>query len=257
MDKTLTTTSKSGAESLQLEVAPATDVDIVAYLRRTHTLAEIAALAERDLLILDLCDRLDISVSDEELQIAGDTFRVKNKLLGSTETLAWLQQQRITVEDWSQGIRVKLLAQKLKEHLFGDTVDAHYLNNRNDYKRVALSQILVRDLADALKITQALRTENASFCALALEYSQTKISKEKGGFVGTLFVTELMPEIAQVIADAKEGEIVGPIQTKQGYHILKIEKWFAAELSELVRENILDILLQGWLKKEVEVGRQK
>lgn len=85
------------------------------------------------------------------------------------ETLAWLQEQRITVEDWSQGIRVDLLTKKLKEHLFGDTVDAHYISNRNDYKRVALSQILVRELPDALKVAHALREENASFCALALE----------------------------------------------------------------------------------------
>ena len=29
------------------------------------------------------------------------------------------------------------------------------MSNRNDYKRFALSQILVRDLADALKVVQA------------------------------------------------------------------------------------------------------
>jgi len=30
-------------------------------------------------------------------------------------------------------------------------------SHRNDYKRFALSQILVRDLADALKVSHALR----------------------------------------------------------------------------------------------------
>lgn len=108
MDDTLTTSPKSIAAT-QLEVAVATDTDIIAYLRRSHTFAEIAALAERDALVLELCSNFDITVSDEELQFAGNTFRLQHKLLGSTETLAWLEKQRITVEDWSQGIRVKLL----------------------------------------------------------------------------------------------------------------------------------------------------
>lgn len=235
-------------ESALPEISPATDEDVITYLRRSHKIAEIAALSERDALILGICEQFGITVSDEELQAAGDVFRQEHKLLGASETLAWLSRQRITVEDWTQGIRVALLTKKLKEHLFGNAVDAHYISNRNDYKRIALSQILVRDLGDALKVTHALREENASFCALALAYSRGKQSKENGGFVGIRFVAELIPEIAQAVFKAKEGEVVGPIQTKLGYHILKIEKWFSSELSESVREEILEALFQAWLQ---------
>jgi parvulin-like peptidyl-prolyl isomerase len=234
-------------EPKQPKIASATDEEIVAYLRHSYKIAEIATLAERNALILKTCQELEITVSDEELQAAGDAFRREHRLLGGAETLAWLSQQRISVEDWTQGIRIELFAKKLKEHLFGEVVDAHYMNNRQDYKRVALSQILVRDLADALKIVRALREENASFCALALEFSKGKQSKESGGFMGIRFLAELMPEIAAAIAEAKEGEVLNPIQTQLGYHIIKIEKWFPAELSETLREQVLDSLFQAWL----------
>jgi parvulin-like peptidyl-prolyl isomerase len=226
------------------EISPATDEAIVAYLRRSYKLAEVATLAERDALVLNVCEQFGITVTDEELQAAGDAFRLEHKLLGTSETLAWLAQQRIAVEDWSQGIRVSLLTQKLKEHLFSEAVDTHYTNNQDDYRRVALSQILARDLTEAVKIAQALRGENASFCALALEHSKGKQSKENGGFVGILFLGDLLPEIAKALAEAKEGEVIGPIQTKLGYHILRIEKWFPAELSE-VREQVLESLFQS------------
>ena len=230
-------------------ITPATNEDIIAYLRHSHKIAEIAALAERDALILDICEQLSITTSEEELQAAGDAFRLEHKLLGSTETLAWLSDQRITVEDWSQGIRIQLLTKKLKEHLFGDVVDNHYISNRDDYRRVALSQILVSDLPNALKLAYALREEHASFCALALEHSKGKQSKENGGFIGICFTAKLMPEIAEAISEAKEGEVIGPIQTKLGYHMIKIEKWFPVELND-IREQVLEALFQNWLQTD-------
>lgn len=250
MEKVLEKTqSLSEQKSAQPRINFATDEDIIACLRRSHKIAEIAALAEREALILDICEQLSITASDEELQAAGDAFRLEHKLLGATETIAWLSEQRITVEDWSQGIRTALLAKKLKEHLFGDAVDDHYISNRDDYRRVALSQILVNDLPNALKLTYALREDNASFCALALEHSKGKQSKENGGFIGICFTAKLMPEIAEAISETKEGEVIGPIQTKFGYHIIKIEKWFSVELSD-VREQVLEALFQNWLKTD-------
>ncbi|MDY6784960.1 MAG: peptidylprolyl isomerase [Cyanobacteriota bacterium] len=229
------------------EVKPATDEEILAYLRQSHQLTEIAVAAEENASILAVCEQFGIAVSDEELQVAGDTFRQENRLLGTSETLAWLAQQRISVEDWSQGVRISLLRQKLKEHLFGEAVDNHYIGDRDLYKRVALSQILVRDLTAAMKIVHALREGTASFCALALEQSKGKQSKENGGFVGVRFLAELLPEIAEAVSKAAEGEVIEPVQTKLGYHILRVEKWFPAELGE-VREQVLESLFQGWLK---------
>lgn len=232
------------------EVPPATDADIITYLRRSCKIAEFADAAERNALILSLCEQHGITVSEEEWQAAGDAFRLEHKLLGLAETHAWLAEQRTNVEDWSEGIKAELLAKNLKEHFFGAAVDGHYVSNRDTYKRVALSQILVQELTDALKIALAIREEKASFCALALEHSKGKQSQENGGFVGIRFLAELIQEVAQAIAEAKAGEVIGPVRTKLGYHILRVEKWFLPELSEALREQILEVLFQAWLQEQ-------
>jgi PPIC-type PPIASE domain len=231
-----------------LSFPKATDSEVLTHIRYWAKFAEIATLAEKDAAILANCQKLGITVSDEEWQIAGDAFRQEHKLWGTAETFAWLESQRISIEEWSEGIRIGLLEQKLKEHLFGASVDAAYVNNRDNYRRVALSQILVADLASAWKIVQALREGHGSFCSLAIEHSKGKQSQENGGFVGVRFLVELMPEVAQAITEAKEGEIIGPVQTKRGYHILRVEKWFPTELSQAVREQIMDALFQTWLQ---------
>lgn len=244
----LTAASKNKPEFTVPSIPDATDATAIAYLRRCAKFAEIAAATEREALILAICEQMDIQVSELELQEAGDAFRHEHKLWGIEETMAWLNQQRITVEEWSEGIRVALLEKKLKEYLFGALVDGEYTMNRDRYKRVALSQILVADLATAVKIVQMLREGHASFCALALEYSKGKQSQENGGFVGIRYVVELSPEIAEAISNAKEGEIIDPIQSNLGYHVLKVEKWFPIELNQAVREQIMNVSFQLWLQ---------
>lgn len=231
-----------------VSVATVEDADILTYLRHNFKFAPIAALAQNNAVVLANCEKLGIVVSDEEWQEKGDEFRTEHQLWGIPETMAWLEQQRITVDEWSQGIKVALLAKKLKEHLFGATVDGTYINNRDNYRRVALSQILVAHLATANKVVQMLREEPASFCAVALEYSKGKLSHENGGFIGVRYMVELIPEVATAIDNAEVGEIIGPVESKLGYHILRVEKWYPTELNQAVREQVMEALFKIWLE---------
>jgi parvulin-like peptidyl-prolyl isomerase len=246
----MTATAQLPTQIQPPQIEPVTDDAIAHYLRYTCKIAEIADLAERDAIILKACEELEITVPDAELQAAGDKFRLDNKLLGASETLAWLTKQRINPEDWTQGIRVRLLTQKLKEHLFLDAIDAHYLTNREEYRRAAFSQIMVAELPEAMQIAQTLREGKASWVAIALERSKAQPSAQNGGFVGIRFLSNLMPEIREAIAGIAEGEITNPVKTHLGYHILRVEKWFAPSLDESVRSEILDMLFQVWLKGE-------
>jgi hypothetical protein len=236
------------------KIFPATDLEITSYLRRSCQIADLATRTERETLIVNLCESLGIEITDEEWQLAGDTFRREHNLLGVAETTQWLDRQRVTLDEWSEGLKNDLLAKKLKEHLFSEIVDGYYLQNRENYKRVALSQILVTDLEEAQKIVRSLREQNASFCKLAIEHSRGKQSQENGGFVGTRFLTEFNEEIVRAIENAKEGEVIDPIQTKFGYHILRVEKWFPTQLSESVREKILDSFFESWLQKQQQIS---
>lgn len=251
-ETSLQTTTQILEKISPVAIAEITDTAIANHLRHTQKIAEIAVLAEQDAKVIETCESLGIIINEEELQAAGDAFRLKHRLLSSSETLAWLERQRINAEDWTEGIRIQLLTQKLKDYLFADSIDSHYLTNRDEYHRAAFSQILVSDLAAALQIVQTLRADKTSFCAMALEHSQAQPSGKQGGFVGVRFLSTLMPEIRAAIAGVPEGEIINPIKTHRGYHILRIEKWFALTLSESVRAEFLDVLFQTWLSVKAD-----
>ncbi|MEY2856101.1 MAG: hypothetical protein RLZZ74_410 [Cyanobacteriota bacterium] len=241
---------ETDTELLFPKISTANDAEIVDYLRHSAKFAEIAASAEEEALIVKLCQHFGVELNETEWQEEGDVFRLKHKLLGVKETTDWLEQQRITLEDWSEGIKLRLLTKKLKEYLFGANVDLHYIANRDQYQQVALSQILVLDRETATTIKGSLLADPTSFCALALEHSQGKQSHTNGGFLGVLYVSQLAPEIGQAIAKMPPGAIIGPVQTKLGYHLLRVEKWFPSVMSESVREEIFNTLWQLWLREQ-------
>jgi parvulin-like peptidyl-prolyl isomerase len=240
---------------MQATIEPSTKTTaaaIAAYLRRTLQFAGFASLHQQESMILKVCESLNLAVSDAEIQAAGDEFRRKHQLLGATDTVAWLAQQQILIEDWAEGLRIELLTAKLKEHLFGGVIDSTYISDRQKFRRVALSQILLQDSLEVLKIKQQLGQDISQFCKIALEHSQASASRNNGGFLGIRFVTDLIPVIQEAVLSASEGDLLGPIQTELGYHLVKVEKIFPVVLDEPVRARLLDYLWQNWLQEALK-----
>jgi peptidyl-prolyl cis-trans isomerase SurA len=62
----------------------------------------------------------------------------------------------------------------------------------------------------------------ADYCLLAQTYSQDEESQKNCGELGWYPVAEMFPEFKQALADAKIGDIVGPVSTQFGWHILRV-----------------------------------
>jgi parvulin-like peptidyl-prolyl isomerase len=231
------------------KIEPANDQQVLDCLKSSQQYTAFAAEAERNLLIENIAKQLNITVLEDEIQEFADAFRKKNKLYGEGETLEWLSMQRITAEDWSKGVYLQLLTRKVKEKIAGEGADYFYLGNRNACRRVAVSQILVENLTTAMKVVESIRHQTGSFCSLALDFSQGKHSRENGGFAGVKLVAELLPEVAAAIEGAAIGEILDPVKSKLGYHIIRVEKWYPAELNE-VRDAVVDNIFNSWVSEK-------
>jgi parvulin-like peptidyl-prolyl isomerase len=83
------------------------------------------------------------------------------------------------------------------------------------------AHILVKDEASANKILADLRN-GGDFAALAKQYSIDPSGKDNGGDLGTGPPGRFVPEFDKALFAAKEGEIVGPVKTQFGYHIIKL-----------------------------------
>lgn len=83
--------------------------------------------------------------------------------------------------------------------------------------------ILVQDEALATELLTQLQA-GGDFAALAAEHSQDPGSGQQGGELGCEPPDRYVPEFAAAVAGAELGEVVGPVQTQFGFHLVEVSE---------------------------------
>ncbi|WP_456369807.1 SurA N-terminal domain-containing protein [Thermodesulfatator atlanticus] len=78
-------------------------------------------------------------------------------------------------------------------------------------------------LARAQKIRKKIKSAE-DFAKVAAKYSDDPHSKKEGGDLGWVTANEVFENLREVIFSAREGEILGPVRSPMGYHIILVEK---------------------------------
>ena len=132
-----------------------------------------------------------------------------------------------TLEDM-YGLTIDQFRDLVKEQLTRDKINDKLI------LRVKVSHILVRvdkaapqDQVDAAKAKiDGYLTEikgGLDFAEAAKKYSEDTGSAEAGGSLDAFANGEMVPEFSKAAFEGKVGDIVGPIRTDFGWHIIKIE----------------------------------
>jgi len=87
--------------------------------------------------------------------------------------------------------------------------------------KVNASHILVKTEGEAYVILKAIR-EGKSFEDMAKEKSLCP-SKRKGGNLGWFGRGMMVKEFETACFNGKKGDIIGPVKTQFGYHIIRVD----------------------------------
>ena len=87
-------------------------------------------------------------------------------------------------------------------------------------KSANASHILVNSMKDAESIMSRI-SKGENFEDLAKRFSKCP-SKSKGGNLGWFKKGDMVPEFEKACFEGKTGDVVGPVKTEFGYHIIKI-----------------------------------
>jgi len=144
-----------------------------------------------------------------------------------------LEQNNITEEELREDIRENLPVQKVQEKVTGNAepsdeeIQKYYEKNKEAQfttpeQRCARHILFNKDQKQKAEDVEKQLEDGADFAKLAKENSQDPGSAEKGGDLGCLGKGETVPEFEKATFEAEQGEIVGPVETEFGYHIIEV-----------------------------------
>jgi peptidyl-prolyl cis-trans isomerase C len=184
----------------------------------------------------------NITVSDKEVdqelaklkEQVGDQARSSGQDVSNQEAYEQaLKQNNITEDQLREDIRENLPVQKVQERVAGDAepsdeeIQKYYEQNKEAQfttpaQRCVRHILFTKDQKEKAEDVKQQLEDGGDFAELAKENSEDPGSAENGGDLGCLGKGETVPEFEQAAFEAEQGEIVGPVQTEFGYHVLQV-----------------------------------
>lgn len=189
-----------------------------------------------------------------------DEIRKQNNLETMEDLEKAAREQGVSYEDFKDQLRTSMMTQQVISQDVGrriniapSEVHAYYEKHKDEFKvpeMVRLAEILVSTeakpnapavdaaaaQAKAKSLLEQLKT-GTKFEELAKKASDDA-SASQGGDLGYFKRGDLAPELENIVFAMKPGDVSEPIQTKQGYILLKVlEKKEAGVMSEKEAEN--------------------
>ena len=144
-----------------------------------------------------------------------------------------LQQAGLTEEELREQIREQLPVQEVQQRVAGgagpsdEEVERFYEENKaaqftTPETRCTRHILFNKDQQQQAEEVKGQLQDGGDFAELAREFSQDPGSAEQGGDLGCIGQGETVPNFEEAVFGAEQGEIVGPVETEFGYHVIEV-----------------------------------
>ena len=217
-----------------------------------------------ELLLKDRADRLNITVTSEEIKESIGRVKQQFNIKSDQEFEESLKKSNMTRAEMEARMRDTILTNKLfarelrgREDLTDKELRERYDREKEHYRlpeRARLREIIVLRPDNAAQAATARQhaedlakqaRDGADFALLAKTASEVA-TKDKGGDLGEVARGELLPELDKAVFNATTGQIIGPVEAKSAWHIIKVEQRLPSEvpafetLKEKLRKDVSD-----------------
>ncbi len=227
--------------------------EVTSQVKLSCQLPEVMEEIVKRKLILEAVVELGITVSNHEIQQAADSIRSANNLSTSKDTFFWLEKYALSIEDFERIAYYSLISQKLATYLFADKVKPYFLENKLIYTSIVMYEILVEDKDLANNLFYLIKEGKNSFFDLAYKYIQNVDLRRQLGYKGIVKSTDLGTEFLTPLLEAKPPEVLQPIYSVAGHHLIFVEEIIRPTLDESLYNRILLDLFHSWLKQRVQL----
>jgi parvulin-like peptidyl-prolyl isomerase len=193
-----------------------------------------------------------IEIETHELQQAADNLRLINNLSSADMTWLWLEKHHLSLDEFEELVYHNVLTSKLTEHLFANQVEQFFVEHQLDYTQVVIYEVVLDDKDLAMELFYAVSEEDISFPEIAHQYIQDTEQRRCGGYQGIQSRKDLKPEVSAAVFGATPPQIIKPVITSEGVHLIFVEEIITPQLDETRYSKILFELFDNWLNQKIE-----
>ncbi|MDZ7966081.1 MAG: peptidylprolyl isomerase [Nostoc sp. DedSLP03] len=202
--------------------------------------------------IEDAAAEVDIKVEAEELQKVADELRLAKQLNNADDTWAWLKKYSLSLDNFEKILYTILLANKLSQHLFSNKVEPYFFEHQLDYMGVIMYEIVLDDEDLAIELFYTIKEGEVSFYDVVHKYVPDTELRRHGGYRGIVRRKDLKPEISAAVFTAKPPQLLKPIITSKGFHLILVEELIQPKLDDKLYYQILSKFFDEWKKQQIE-----
>ena len=219
-------------------------------------------------LVAQEVQRLKIDVSPEEVDGVVQRMRTQNRM-NEFQFEQALMSQGMNLEQYREQIKKQLIKMRLVQtkvknqvQIPEEDIRALYLQRTRDQEgafELKASHILIKlapgaseaeVLGAQVKVKQAQEAlQKLTFVQAAQQYSEGP-SGPSGGALGVFGRGQMVPAFEKAAFEAPVGEVVGPVRTAFGYHLIWVQERVAAVVPAY--ESVLPALRQELTDREME-----
>ena len=232
----------------------AIDLNEIAIFHKYHmSLREICCQILYDKIIEQAAEVRNIVITPEEIDLQAEEVRRLKRLEQASDTMAWLKEEMLSPDEWEIAIRKDLLSRKLARELFTHEAEIYFNQNRPNFDKFLLYQLVVPYEKLAQELLYRIEEEEISFYQAVHLYDIDEQRRNICGYEGEVHRRDYPAAMAAAIFrnPIPVGELTGPIRSEAGYHLFQIESYQPAEFTPEIRQEIIDRLFQQWLTNEL------
>ena len=177
----------------------------------------------------------------------------------------WLEQQIEALVDLPQdviqhaespvAIRQERM-RRFREASFGLHVEEHFSRTKRKRDRIIYSMLRCRSRPRLEELSLSIREGELDFAAAAIRFSEGPESAQ-GGRIGPISPNTGHPELKDRLANANEGDLIGPFAVGDMHVLLRLDTRITTRLDEALQAQLLQELYDAWLDRQLsllEVG---
>ncbi len=211
-------------------------------------------------LIIQRGKEKEIEVTEREVDEMAERFRAR---VGASEKqfLELLAAEGLTMQRYKEMLKDQLLSRKVisrevqgRVNLTEDDITEYYKENSDEFKTAPIIKarhilLIVKEYAsearekavlDEIKRIRQEIIDGLDFAEAAMKYSEGP-SGPNGGDLGEVVPGVMVKSFEKAAFALKAGEVSGPVRTRFGYHLIKVDSKKESKLRPL-----------GEVRKEVE-----